>query len=164
MTTITGEIKVIIDYGEGVNPNWFIVINDAEGQEHKVYSGDHLAEFTKDDIVQVEGTTITGKKGAYIKATKFMRINEPTNQDATQPVAQPPATIQNNVQDYTRVPVNGSQKEVQHKSVTREEGMLIIGCWTRGITAKSKEEVKAYINYALNDYRERNSEDDNVPF
>ena len=145
MTTITGEIKVIINYGDGVNPNWFIVINDAEGQEHKVYSGDNWAEFTKDDIVQVEGTTHTGKKGAYIKADKFIRINESTNQDATQPVEKKP---QKNVQDYTRVP--------DKSGLSREEAILLTGIFTRGVTStKSADDLDAYANRALQYFRNK---------
>ena len=48
--------------------------------------------------------------------------------------------------------------------LSREEGMLVIGCWTRGITSKSKEEVLNYIEYALQDYRNRNKGGDDEPF
>jgi len=85
MTTITGEIKIIRDYGDGVKPNWFVVVNDAEGQEHRVYCSAHLAEFAQNDIVQVEGNTATGKKGEYIKATSFKRIGDAMEVSAAKP-------------------------------------------------------------------------------
>ena len=93
MTTVTGEIKVIKDYGVDGKHNWFTVINDAEGQEHKAYSNANLSEFAKDDIVQVEGMTKSGKAGAYIAATKFMRIGEAMNQDPEPAVPAPPPTV-----------------------------------------------------------------------
>ena len=51
MTTITGEIKVIKDYGADGKHNWFTVINDAEGIEHKAYSNANLSEFQKVHLI-----------------------------------------------------------------------------------------------------------------
>jgi len=146
MTTITGEIKVIKDYGADGKHNWFTVINDAEGIEHKAYSNANLSEFQKDDIVQVEGMTKNGKSGPYIASTKFMRIGEAMNQDTT---PAPPPTVSTPSYTPQAQPSSG---------LTKEEGMIVVGCWTRGITTKTKEEVRAYIDYALQDYRNRNEE------
>ena len=156
MTTVTGEIKVIMDYGDGVKPNWFTVINDAEGQEHKAYSNANLAEFAKDDIVQVEGTTHTGKKGAYIKATKFMRIGEAMNQDSEPAVPAPPPTVS--------TPTYTPQAKPITQGLTKSEDMLVVGCFTRGISTKSIEEVTLYIDHALNYLRHLHKGDKNEPF
>ena len=152
MTTITGEIKVIKDYGADGKHNWFTVINDAEGIEHKAYSNANLSEFQKDDIVQVEGMTKNGKSGPYIASTKFMRIGEAMNQDTT---PAPPPTASTPTYTPQAQPTGG---------LTKEEGMIVVGCWTRGITTKTKEEVRAYIDYAIQDYRNRNKGDNHEPF
>jgi tRNA G37 N-methylase TrmD len=149
MTTVTGEIKVIKDYGVDGKHNWFTVINDADGQEHKAYSNANLSEFAKDDIVQVEGMTKSGKAGAYIAATKFMRIGEAMNQDPEPAVPAPPPTVSTPTHTLKAKPSSG---------LSKEEGMIVVGCWTRGITTRTKEEVRAYIDYALQDYRNRNEE------
>ena len=146
MTTITGEIKVIKDYGADGKHNWFTVINDAEGIEHKAYSNANLSEFQKDDIVQVEGMTKNGKSGPYIASTKFMRIGEAMNQDTT---PAPPPTVSTPTYKPQAQPTGG---------LTKEEGMIVVGCWTRGVTTKSHVEVRAYIDHAIQDLRNRNEE------
>ena len=157
MTTVTGEIKVIKDYGVDGKHNWFTVINDAEGQEHKAYSNANLSEFAKDDIVQVEGMTKSGKAGAYIAATKFMRIGEAMNQDPEPAVPAPPPTV--STPTYT--PKAKPTESIS--GYTREEGMLVIGIWTRGVTSgRSSEQISSYCDEALNYYRK--DENDDTPF
>ena len=154
MTTVTGEIKVIKDYGVDGKHNWFTVINDAEGQEHKAYSNANLSEFAKDDIVQVQGTTHDGKKGPYIKATKFMRIGEAMNQDTT-----PAPPLANG----TPIDTPKAKPTESTSGYTREEGMLVIGIWTRGVTSgRSSEQISSYCDEALNYYRK--DENDDTPF
>ena len=156
MTTVTGEIKVIKDYGVDGKHNWFTVINDAEGQEHKAYSNANLSEFAKDDIVQVEGMTKSGKAGAYIAATKFMRIGEAMNQAPEPAVPAPPPTVS--------TPTYTPQAKPITSGLTKSEDMLVVGCFTRGISTKSIEEVTLYIDHALNYLRHLHKGDKNEPF
>ena len=157
MTTVTGEIKVIKDYGVDGKHNWFTVINDAEGIEHKAYSNANLSEFAKDDIVQVEGMTKSGKAGAYIAATKFMRIGEAMNQDPEPAVPAPPPTVSTPTYTPKAKPTESTS------GYTREEGMLVIGIWTRGVTSgRSSEQISSYCDEALNYYRK--DENDDTPF
>ena len=152
MTTITGEIKVIKDQGADGKHNWFTVINDAEGIEHKAYSNANLSEFQKDDIVQVEGMTKNGKSGPYIASTKFMRIGEAMNQDTT---PAPPPTVS--------TPTYKPQAQPSSR-LTKSEDMLVIGCFTRVISTKSIEEVTLYVDHALNYLRHLNKGDKHEPF
>lgn len=122
MTTVTGEIKVIKDYGVDGKHNWFTVINDAEGIEHKAYSNANLSEFAKDDIVQVEGMTKSGKAGEYIAASKFMRIGDAMNQDPT------PAT-------YTPKPALQRTNENSQVNINKDDAMTKTGISTRGAAA-----------------------------
>jgi len=154
MTTVTGEIKVIKDYGVDGKHNWFTVINDAEGQEHKAYSNANLSEFSKDDIVQVEGMTKSGKAGAYIACSSFMRVGEAMNQDTT---PAPAPAVAAPVYTPKAKPVEGTS------GYTREEGMLVIGIWTRGVTSgRTSEQIITYCDEALNYYRK--DENDDTPF
>ena len=124
MTTVTGEIKVIKDYGVDGKHNWFTVINDAEGIEHKAYSNANLSEFAKDDIVQVEGMTKSGKAGEYIAASKFMRIGDAMNQDPT-----PAAPT------YTPKPVLQRTNENSQVNINKDDAMTKTGISTRGAAA-----------------------------
>jgi hypothetical protein len=151
MTTVTGEIKVIKDYGVDGKHNWFTVINDAEGIEHKAYSNANLSEFAKDDIVQVEGMTKSGKAGAYIACSSFMRVGEAMNQDPT-----PALTVS--------TPTYTPQAKPTTTGLTKSEDMLVVGCFTRGISTKSIEEVTLYIDNALNYLRHLHKGDKNEPF
>ena len=153
MTTVTGEIKVIKDYGDDGKHNWFTVINDAEGQEHKAYSNANLSQFAKDDIVQVEGMTKSGKAGAYIACSSFMRVGEAMNQD---PTPAPPPTVS--------TPTYTPQAKPTNTGLTKSEDMLVVGCFTRGISTKSIEEVTLYIDNALNYLRHLHKGDKNEPF
>ena len=128
MTTVTGEIKVIKDYGVDGKHNWFTVINDAEGQEHKAYSNANLSEFSKDDIVQVEGMTKSGKAGAYIACSSFMRVGEAMNQDTTPAPAPAPAT-------YTPKPALQRTNENSQVNINKDDAMTKTGISTRGAAA-----------------------------
>jgi hypothetical protein len=128
MTTVTGEIKVIKDYGVDGKHNWFTVINDAEGIEHKAYSNANLSEFAKDDIVQVEGMTKSGKAGAYIACNKFMRVGDAMNQDST-PAAYTPAST------YTPKPALQRTSENSQVNTSKDESMVKTGISTRGAAA-----------------------------
>ena len=124
MTTVTGEIKVIKDYGVDGKHNWFTVINDAEGIEHKAYTNANLSEFAKDDIVQVEGMTKSGKAGEYIAASKFMRIGDAMNQDPT-----PAAPT------YTPKPALQRTNENSQVNINKDDAMTKTGISTRGAAA-----------------------------
>ena len=116
MSTITGEIKVIKDYGVDGKHNWFTVINDAEGMEHKVYSNANLSEFAKDDIVQAEGQVKSGKNGQYMAASGFKRIGEAMNNGTPAPVMQ--RTTENS-----------------QVSINKDDAMTKTGISTRGAAA-----------------------------
>lgn len=162
---VMGNLKVLNDYSENGKPNWYAIINDADDKEHRAYVNQDLTSLNREIsdpnaivLVEVKGETGISKSGKnagqpYIKNAIITRMGD---EQSEQPKPTVPAK-QNGVQDYTRVPdANG---------LTREEGMLVIGIWTRGITSgKTSEQVGAYCSDALIDYRNKNKGDDDVPF
>ena len=162
---VMGNLKKVMDYSKDGKPNWYAIINDSDNKDHRAYSNQDLTSFNNQlsdpnaiVLVDVKGETAIHKSGKnegqpYIKNATITRMGE---EQAEQPKPTVPAK-QNGVQDYTRVPdANG---------LTREEGMLVIGIWTRGITSgKTSEQVGAYCSDALIDYRNKNKGDDDVPF
>jgi hypothetical protein len=81
-----------------------------------------------------------------------MRVGEAMNQD-TPPAPSVAAPV------YTP-----KAKPVESTSgYTREEGMLVIGIWTRGVTSgRTSEQIITYCDEALNYYRK--DENDDTPF
>ena len=162
---VMGNLKKVMDYSKDGKPNWYAIINDSDNKDHRAYSNQDLTSFNNQlsdpnaiVLVDVKGETAIHKSGKnegqpYIKNATITRMGD---EQAEQPKPTVPAK-QNGVQDYTRVPdANG---------LTREEGMLVIGIWTRGITSgKTSEQVGAYCSDALIDYRNKNKGDDDVPF
>ena len=162
---VMGNLKKVMDYSKDGKPNWYAIINDSDNKDHRAYSNQDLTSFNNQlsdpnaiVLVDVKGETAIHKSGKnegqpYIKNATITRMGD---EQAQQPKPTVPAK-QNGVQDYTRVPdANG---------LTREEGMLVIGIWTRGITSgKTSEQVGAYCSDALIDYRNKNKGDDDVPF
>ena len=162
---VMGNLKKVMDYSKDGKPNWYAIINDSDNKDHRAYSNQDLTSFNNQlsdpnaiVLVDVKGETAIHKSGKnegqpYIKNATITRMGDEQTQ---QPKPTVPAK-QNGVQDYTRVPdANG---------LTREEGMLVIGIWTRGITSgKTSEQVGAYCSDALIDYRNKNKGDDDVPF
>lgn len=162
---VMGNLKKVMDYSKDGKPNWYAIINDSDDKDHRAYSNQDLTSFNNQlsdpnavVLVDVKGETAIHKSGKnegqpYIKNATITRMGDEQTQ---QPKPTVPAK-QNGVQDYTRVPdANG---------LTREEGMLVIGIWTRGITSgKTSEQVGAYCSDALIDYRNKNKGDDDVPF
>ena len=164
---VMGNLKIVMDYSKDGKPNWYAIINDSDDKDHRAYSNQDLSGFknqlsdpTAVVLVDVKGETAIHKSGKnqgqpFIKNAVITRMGD---EQPEQPVAQPVAqTPQNNVQDHTRVP--------DKSGLRREEGMLVIGIWTRGITSgKTSEQVGAYCSDALIDYRNKNKGDDDVPF
>lgn len=162
---VMGNLKKVMDYSKDGKPNWYAIINDSDDKDHRAYSNQDLTSFNNQlsdpsavVLVDVKGETAIHKSGKnegqpYIKNAIITRMGD---EQSEQPKPTIPAK-QNGVQDYTRVPdANG---------LTREEGMLVIGIWTRGITSgKTSEQVGAYCSDALIDYRNKNKGDDDVPF
>ena len=162
---VMGNLKKVMYYSKDGKPNWYAIINDSDNKDHRAYSNQDLTSFNNQlsdpnaiVLVDVKGETAIHKSGKnegqpYIKNATITRMGD---EQAEQPKPTVPAK-QNGVQDYTRVPdANG---------LTREEGMLVIGIWTRGITSgKTSEQVGAYCSDALIDYRNKNKGDDDVPF
>lgn len=162
---VMGNLKKVMDYSKDGKPNWYAIINDSDDKDHRAYSNQDLTSFNNQlsdpnavVLVDVKGETAIHKSGKnagqpYIKNAMITRMGD---EQSEQPKPTVPAK-QNGVQDYTRVPdANG---------LTREEGMLVIGIWTRGITSgKTSEQVGAYCSDALIDYRNKNKGDDDVPF
>ena len=162
---VMGNLKKVMDYSKDGKPNWYAIINDSDDKDHRAYSNQDLTSFNNQlsdpnavVLVDVKGETAIHKSGKnagqpYIKNAIITRMGD---EQSEQPKPTVPAK-QNGVQDYTRVPdANG---------LTREEGMLVIGIWTRGITSgKTSEQVGAYCSEALIDYRNKNKGDDDVPF
>jgi|TARA_R100001460_G_scaffold26628_1_gene53917 hypothetical protein len=162
---VMGNLKKVMDYSKDGKPNWYAIINDSDDKDHRAYSNQDLTSFNNQlsdpsavVLVDVKGETAIHKSGKnagqpYIKNAIITRMGD---EQSEQPKPTVPAK-QNGVQDYTRVPdANG---------LTREEGMLVIGIWTRGITSgKTSEQVGAYCSDALIDYRNKNKGDDDVPF
>tara|TARA_R110002020_G_scaffold215739_1_gene423009 strand:- start:6189 stop:6674 length:486 start_codon:yes stop_codon:yes gene_type:complete len=160
-----GNLKKVMDYSKDGKPNWYAIINDSDNKDHRAYSNQDLTSFNNQlsdpnaiVLVDVKGETAIHKSGKnegqpYIKNATITRMGD---EQSEQPKPTIPAK-QNGVQDYTRVPdANG---------LTREEGMLVIGIWTRGITSgKTSEQVGAYCSDALIDYRNKNKGDDDEPF
>ena len=144
MSTVTGEIKVIKDYGVDGKHNWFTVINDAEGQEHKVYSNGNLSEFAKDDIVQAEGMTKSGKNGEYMAASSFKRIGDAMNGGA--PAAKPAFQRTN---ENSQVSINKDDAMVKTGISTRGTAAILYGltvanrAWSKTDTDNLKEALKA---------------------
>ena len=101
-----------------IKHNWFTVINDAEGVEHKVYSNDNLSEFAKDDIIQAEGQIKSGKAGEYMAASSFKRIGEAMNGGT--PAAKPA---------FQRTSENSQV------SINKDDAMTKTGISTRGAAA-----------------------------
>ena len=162
---VMGNLKKVMDYSKDGKPNWYAIINDSDNKDHRAYSNQDLTSFNNQlsdpnaiVLVDVKGETAIHKSGKnegqpYIKNATITRMGD---EQAEQPKPTVPAK-QNGVQDYTRVP--------DEKGLTREEGMLVIGIWTRGITSgKTSEQVGAYCSDALIDYRNKNKGDDDVPF
>jgi len=162
---VMGNLKKVMDYSKDGKPNWYAIINDSDDKDHRAYSNQDLTSFNNQlsdpnavVLVDVKGETAIHKSGKnegqpYIKNATITRMGD---EQAQQPKPTVPAK-QNGVQDYTRVP--------DAKGLTREEGMLVIGIWTRGITSgKTSEQVGAYCSDALIDYRNKNKGDDDVPF
>jgi hypothetical protein len=169
---VMGNLKVLNDYSENGKPNWYAIINDADDKEHRAYVNQDLASLNREIsdpnaivLVEVKGETGISKSGKnagqpYIKNAKIKRMGDdeakPSVPTSSETKTSVPAK-QNGVQDYTRVP--------DEKGLTREEGMLVIGIWTRGITSgKTSEQVGSYCSDALIDYRNKNKGDDDVPF
>ena len=164
---VMGNLKIVMDYSKDGKPNWYAIINDSDDKDHRAYSNQDLSGFknqlsdpTAVVLVDVKGETAIHKSGKnqgqpFIKNAVITRMGD---EQPEQPVAQPVAqTPQNNVQDYTRVP--------DKSGLSREEGMLVVGIWTRGITSgKTAEQVGSYASDALLDYRNKNKGDDDVPF
>lgn len=162
---VMGNLKKVMDYSKDGKPNWYAIINDSDDKDHRAYSNQDLTSFNNQlsdpsavVLVDVKGETAIHKSGKnagqpYIKNAIITRMGD---EQSEQPKPTVPAK-QNGVQDYTRVPdANG---------LTREEGMLVIGIWTRGITSgKTSEQVGSYCSDALIDYRNKNKGDDDVPF
>ena len=162
---VMGNLKKVMDYSKDGKPNWYAIINDSDDKDHRAYSNQDLTSFNNQlsdpnavVLVDVKGETAIHKSGKnegqpYIKNATITRMGD---EQSEQPKPTIPAK-QNGVQDYTRVPdANG---------LTREEGMLVIGIWTRGITSgKTSEQVGAYCSDALIDYRNKNKGDDDEPF
>tara|TARA_R110001592_G_scaffold77030_4_gene232149 strand:- start:7376 stop:7879 length:504 start_codon:yes stop_codon:yes gene_type:complete len=162
---VMGNLKKVMDYSKDGKPNWYAIINDSDDKDHRAYSNQDLTSFNNQlsdpnavVLVDVKGETAIHKSGKnegqpYIKNATITRMGD---EQSEQPKPIIPAK-QNGVQDYTRVPdANG---------LTREEGMLVIGIWTRGITSgKTSEQVGAYCSDALIDYRNKNKGDDDEPF
>jgi hypothetical protein len=162
---VMGNLKKVMDYSKDGKPNWYAIINDADDKDHRAYSNQDLTSFNNQlsdpsavVLVDVKGETAIHKSGKnegqpYIKNAIITRMGD---EQAQQPKPTIPAK-QNGVQDYTRV--------ADPNGLTREEGMLVIGIWTRGITSgKTSEQVGAYCSDALIDYRNKNKGDDDVPF
>tara|TARA_R100000995_G_C3461116_1_gene113196 strand:- start:390 stop:893 length:504 start_codon:yes stop_codon:yes gene_type:complete len=162
---VMGNLKKVMDYSKDGKPNWYAIINDSDDKDHRAYSNQDLTSFNNQlsdpnavVLVDVKGETAIHKSGKnegqpYIKNATITRMGD---EQAQQPKPTVPAK-QNGVQDYTRVP--------DASGLTREEGMLVIGIWTRGITSgKTSEQVGAYCSDALIDYRNKNKGDDDVPF
>jgi hypothetical protein len=162
---VMGNLKKVMDYSKDGKPNWYAIINDSDDKDHRAYSNQDLTSFNNQlsdpnavVLVDVKGETAIHKSGKnagqpYIKNAMITRMGD---EQAQQPKPTVPAK-QNGVKDYTRVP--------DEKGLTREEGMLVIGIWTRGITSgKTSEQVGAYCSDALIDYRNKNKGDDDVPF
>jgi len=162
---VMGNLKKVMDYSKDGKPNWYAIINDADDKDHRAYSNQDLTSFNNQlsdpsavVLVDVKGETAIHKSGKnagqpYIKNAIITRMGD---EQSEQPKPTVPAK-QNGVQDYTRV--------ADPNGLTREEGMLVIGIWTRGITSgKTSEQVGAYCSDALIDYRNKNKGDDDVPF
>ena len=162
---VMGNLKKVMDYSKDGKPNWYAIINDADDKDHRAYSNHDLTSFNNQlsdpsavVLVDVKGETAIHKSGKnagqpYIKNAIITRMGD---EQSEQPKPTVPAK-QNGVQDYTRV--------ADPNGLTREEGMLVIGIWTRGITSgKTSEQVGAYCSDALIDYRNKNKGDDDVPF
>ncbi len=162
---VMGNLKKVMDYSKDGKPNWYAIINDSDNKDHRAYSNQDLTSFNNQlsdpnaiVLVDVKGETAIHKSGKnegqpYIKNATITRMGD-------EQAEQPKPTVsakQNGVQDYTRVP--------DEKGLSREEGMLVVGIWTRGITSgKTSEQVGAYCSDALIDYRNKNKGDDDVPF
>jgi len=164
---VMGNLKIVMDYSKDGKPNWYAIINDSDDKDHRAYSNQDLSGFknqlsdpTAVVLVDVKGETAIHKSGKnqgqpFIKNAVITRMGD---EQPEQPVAQPVAqTPQNNVQDHTRVP--------DKSGLSREEGMLVVGIWTRGITSgKTAEQVGSYASDALLDYRNKDNGDYDVPF
>ena len=160
---VMGNLKKVMDYSKDGKPNWYAIINDSDDKDHRAYSNQDLSVFNNQlsdpnavVLVDVKGETAIHRSGKnegqpYIKNATITRMGD---EQVAQPVEQKP---QNNAQDYTRVP--------DKSGLSREEGMLVVGIWTRGITSgKTSEQVGAYASDALIDYRNKNRGDDDAPF
>ena len=141
--------------------NWWFLVNDLNDTDIKGYSNEDLKNLQQKleenptcTFVNVSGDDYPPEPNRLKNAVFTLIGGEPASQPTSQPVAQTP---QNNAQDYTRVP--------DKSGLSREEGMLVVGIWTRGITSgKTSEQVGAYASDALIDYRNKNKGDDDVPF
>lgn len=132
--------------------NYTVYISGSDGGDYRVYLPQ--CEHNKDDFVQILAATAktSGKGQTYYIANNIASV---MNEESEPP--------QSNGQ--TSQPKTGDPERIAiTNGLSREEGMLVIGCWTRGITSKSKEEVLNYIEYALQDYRNRNKGGDDEPF
>lgn len=171
MSTVTGEIKVINDYGKDGKHNWFTVINDAEGVEHKVYSNANLSEFAKDDIVQAEGQIKSGKNGDYMASTSFKRIGDAMNGGTPAP-----KTPLQRTNDNSQVSINKDDAMTKTGISTRGAAAILYGltvanrAWSKTDTDNLKEALKAAktidVTEAPKEAPKDDSEDldDNIPF
>lgn len=146
--------------------NWWFLVNDHNDTDIKGYSNQDLQDLQQKLQKNPEATFVNVAGDEYppepnrLKNAVFTLIGDdeakPSVPTSSETKTSVPAK-QNGVQDYTRVP--------DEKGLTREEGMLVIGIWTRGITSgKTSEQVGSYCSDALIDYRNKNKGDDDVPF
>ena len=57
-----GKIKFMQNYADpGQKPNWFVVINDMDNEEHRAYSNQDLAKYKR--MVDEEDTVLISAKG-----------------------------------------------------------------------------------------------------
>ena len=174
MSTVTGEIKVIKNYGVDNKHNWFTVINDAEGVEHKVYSNDNLSEFAKDDIVQAEGQVKSGKAGEYMAASSYKRIGDAMN--GSTPAPKTPLQRTN---DNSQVNINKDDAMTKTGISTRGAAAILYGltvanrAWSNVDTVNLKSALKAAKTIDVKEVKAQapakpviddEELDDNIPF
>ena len=141
--------------------NYSLYSSGSDGNEYYVFLPQ--CNYGTDDFVQILGATHKIAKttgNPYYVANNITTVAQNEQSPEPTPIETTPIT-----NGQTSQPKTGDPERIAiTNGLSREEGMLVIGCWTRGITSKSKEEVLNYIEYALQDYRNRNKGGDDEPF
>lgn len=159
---VMGNLKKVMDYSKDGKPNWYAIINDADDKDHRAYSNQDLTSFNSQlsdpnavVLVDVKGETAIHKSGKnagqpYIKNAIITRMGDE---------AKPSVPAQ------TNTPLSEPTREPLSQGMTREQGMLTIGIWTRGITSgKTSDEIKTYCDAALEYFNNKEKGVDDEPY